>query len=355
MPTVADVVDAVVAVDTHADTHTVVLAGPAGVVLGSAVFEASDAGHQLLIAWVFEHAPGPRLLAAVEGTASYGRRLTRALSAVDLPVLELERPTRAERRGRGKTDQIDAALGVRRALALDADRLPTPRADGPREALRLLVIARRDMTDDLTAKTNTLVHLLRTGPDSDHALARTRLTLTELRELAARIPDPDATVTDLTRTGELARLASAAVTLREALTQNKSAIVDLLHQLAPALTDTVGIGPVSAAVAVLAYSHPGRIHSEAAFAALAGVSPLPASSGRTVRHRLNRGGDRQLNRALHTIAVTRMRICPRTQAYVARRQAQGRTPREIRRCLKRYIARELYKTLAHTMTTARQG
>ena len=106
-----------------------------------------------------------------------------------------------------------------------------------------------------------------------------------------------------------------------------------------------GIGPVSAAQAIVSFSHPGRCRNDAAFAALGGASPLPASSGRTVRHRLNRGGDRALNRALHTIATTRMRSCPTTQAYVARRTAEGKNPKEIRRCLKRYIARQLYRTL----------
>ena len=113
-----------------------------------------------------------------------------------------------------------------------------------------------------------------------------------------------------------------------------------------------GIGPVSAAQAIVSFSHPGRCRNDAAFAALGGASPLPASSGRTVRHRLNRGGDRALNRALHTIAATRMRSCPTTQAYVARRTAEGKNPREIRRCLKRYIARQLYRTLATAMTPA---
>ena len=120
--------------------------------------------------------------------------------------------------------------------------------------------------------------------------------------------------------------------------------------MAPGLTDRRGIGPVTAAQAIVSFSHPGRCRSEAAFAALAGTSPLQASSGRTVRHRLNRGGDRALNSAIHTIALTRMRSCPRTRAYVARRTAEGKTTREIRRCLKRYIARELYRTLTAAMT-----
>jgi transposase len=128
---------------------------------------------------------------------------------------------------------------------------------------------------------------------------------------------------------------------------NSKAIVD---ELAPGLTDRRGIGPVSAAQAIVSFSHPGRCRNEAAFAALAGTSPLPASSGRSVRHRLNHGGDRALNRALHTIVMTRARCCPTTRTYIARRTAEGKTPREIRRCLKRYVTRELYRTLTNTMT-----
>ncbi len=126
---------------------------------------------------------------------------------------------------------------------------------------------------------------------------------------------------------------------------NRAQLQTIIDDLAPGLTDLPGIGPVSAAQALVSYSHPGRCRNEAAFAALAGTSPIPASSGRTVRHRLNRGGDRALNKAIHTIAATRMRCCPRTRDYLARRIAEGKTPQEIRRCLKRYIARELYRTL----------
>ena len=126
-------------------------------------------------------------------------------------------------------------------------------------------------------------------------------------------------------------------------------LLTIVEDIAPGLTSRYGVGPVSAAQAIVSFSHPGRCRSEAAFAALAGTSPVPASSGQTVRHRLNRGGDRALNRAIHAIALVRMRSCPRTRAYIARRTAEGKTAREIRRCLKRYIARELYRQLTRTM------
>ena len=133
------------------------------------------------------------------------------------------------------------------------------------------------------------------------------------------------------------------------LTDNRTQLLAIVDDIAPGLTSRYGIGPVTAAQAIVSFSHPGRCRNEAAFAALGGTSPLPASSGRTIRHRLNRGGDRALNRAIHAIALTRMRSCPRTRAYVARRTAEGKTAREIRRCLKRYIARELYRQLTQSM------
>jgi transposase len=146
--------------------------------------------------------------------------------------------------------------------------------------------------------------------------------------------------------------------LREAshtLKVNRAQLQAIVNDLAPGLTNQRGIGPVSAAQAIVSFSHPGRCRNDAAFAALAGTNPLPASSGRTIRHRLNRGGDRALNRAIHTIATSRMRHCPKTRAYLARRTAEGKSPREIRRCLKRYIARQLYRTLTTAMTPTTQS
>jgi transposase len=154
------------------------------------------------------------------------------------------------------------------------------------------------------------------------------------------------------RHGELRRLALALREGSRALKANRTQLAAIVADLAPGLTDRRGIGPVSAAQVIISFSHPGRCRSDAAFAALAGTSPLQASSGRTTRHRLNRGGDRALNCAVHTIALTRMRCCERTRAYVARRTTEGKTLREIRRCLKRYITRELYRVLTTTMTPA---
>jgi transposase len=255
-----------------------------------------------------------------------------------------------DRRGKGKSDPIDAHLAVLAALRLDANRLPTSRADGDREALRILLTARQELTTSSTAQTNRLRALLLAGDDTDRQLARGRLSEATLSGLARRRPPREASREQAVRHAEIRRLTLA---LREAARELKAnQLQTIVNDLVPGLTDRRGIGPVSAAQAIVSFSHPGRCRNDAAFAALGGASPLPASSGRTVRYRLNRGGDRTLNRALHTIATTRMRSCPTTQAYVARRTAQGKTPKEIRRCLKRYIARQLYRTLTTAMTPA---
>jgi transposase len=175
------------------------------------------------------------------------------------------------------------------------------------------------------------------------------LSKTALAALAGRELPAHAGREHAIRQAEIARLALALGQARGQLKDNRAQLLAIVNDIAPSLTSRYGIGPVSAAQAIVSFSHPGRCRSEAAFAALGGTSPIPASSGRTIRHRLNRGGDRALNRAIHAIALTRIRSCPRTRGYAARRTAEGKTPREIRRCLKRYIARELYRQLNRSM------
>lgn len=272
-------------------------------------------------------------------------------------MIESEQPNRSTRRGKGKSDLIDAHLAVLAVLRLDADRLPTPRADGDREALRILLGARQQLTTVSTAQTNHLRALLLTGDtDTDRDLARRSLTITTLTQLSTRsdTPDPAGSAAVVgrergIRDGEVARLAGDILTARRRSAANETQLREIVDEIAPGLTERRGVGPVTAAQVVVSFSHPGRCRNDAAFAALAGTSPLDASSGRITRHRLNRGADRALNRALHTIALTRMRSCSRTRAYVERRRADGKTDREIRRCIKRYITRELYRTLTNTM------
>jgi transposase len=348
MSMLADVVDAVVGGDTHRDTHALELITPAGVAIATVSIDNDAAGFAEAIAWIAAHAPGPRIVVALEGTRSYGIGLCRALQAAGLTVVEIERPRRGERR-RGKSDPIDARLAALHALRLPADRLPAPRADGDREALRILLGARRELTTTRTASINRLRALLLTGSDDDRALSRGVMSSARLAAIARRRGQAQETREQAVRRGEARRLALAIRDAGRQLKDNQRHLADLVAQLAPQLLAKHGVGPVSAAQAIVSWSHHGRCRNDAAYAALAGVSPIPASSGRVVRHRLNRGGDRNLNRALHDVLRTRWRDCPRTHAYAARRRAEGKNDREIRRCLKRYIAREFYRSLNNAM------
>jgi transposase len=306
----AELIDAVVGVDTHRDTHHVEIALPTGTAIATCSISNDTAGYAHLLAWILDHAPGPRIAVSIEGTRSYGIGLARAASAAGLLVLECEQPHRKARRGKGKSDPIDAHLAVLTALRLHADQLPIPRADGDREALRILLGARHDLTVTSTAQINRLRALLRDGNDTDHELARIALTDATLTGLARRRLPRDASREHAIRHAEVRRLALAVHDANRAFKANRAQLQSIVDDLAPGLTDRPGIGPVTAAQANVTFSHPGRCRNDAAFASLAGTCPIPASSGRTVRHRLNRGGDRALNRAIHTIATVRMPTSP---------------------------------------------
>jgi transposase len=352
VPMLAECIDAVIGVDTHRDTHHAEIAHPSGAVIAACSIPNTSAGYAQLLAWVCQHAPGPRLVISIEGTRSYGAGLARAAAAAGLVVTECEQPTRKTRRGKGKSDPIDAHLAVLAALQLDTAKLPAPRADGDREALRILLCARAELTTTATGQANRLRALLRDGDDHDRDLARGSLSAATLTGLARRRQPRDATREQAVRHGEIRRLALALQAGIQAQTANKAQLAQIVTDLAPGLLGQPGIGPVSAAQAIVSFSHPGRCRNDAAFARLAGTSPLEASSGQITRHRLNRGGDRALNKAIHIIATTRMRSDPATRAYVTRRRALGKSDREIRRCLKRYIARQLYRALTAAMTPA---
>jgi transposase len=325
MPMLAEVVDAVIGIDTHRDSHEVEIADVTGTPIATMRISNDDRGFAALLASIAEVAPGPRVAVSLEGSRSYGIGLARALTAAGLLVIECEQPVRRRRRGKGKSDPIDAHLAVLAALRLDANRLPAPRADGDREALRILLGARQELTVISTAQTNRLRALLLAGDDTDRWAARGALTDTALAGLAGRELPATAGRDLAVRHAEIQRLALALQQARRQLKANRRQLLAIVDDLAPGLTDRYGIGPVSAAQAVVSFSHPGRCRNEAAFAALGGTNPIQASSGRIVRHRLNRGGDRALNCAIHTIALTRIRSCPRTRAYVDRRTAQGKT------------------------------
>ena len=346
----AEVVDAVIGINTHRDSHEVEIADAVGKPVATMRIGNDSGGFAQLLAAIAKVAPGPRVVVSLEGSRSYGVGLARVLAAAGLLVIECEQPSRHQRRGKGKSDRIDAQLAVLAALRLDTARLPALRADGDREALRILLGARQEITVAATAQVNRLRALLLAGGDTDRQAARGALTRAVLTGLARRRLPAGAGRDHAIRQAEVRRLALALSQARRQLAANRTQLRAIVDDIAPGLTSRHGIGPVSAAQAVVSFSHPGRCRSEAAFAALDGTSPIPASSGRTIRHRLNRGGDRALNRAIHTIAVTRIRHCARTRAYIARRTAEGKTPREIRRCLKRYIARELYRQLTRSMS-----
>src|SRR5215472_3261971 len=349
MTMLAEVIDAVIGIDTHRDSHEAEIAGAAGKPIATMRIGNDSGGFAQLLAAIAEVVPGPGVAVSVEGTRGYGVGLARALAAAGLLVIECEQPSRKQRRGKGKSDPIDAHLAVLAALRLDANRLPVPRAGGDREALRILLVARQEITGARTAQAGRLRALLLAGDDAGRQAARRALTGTALAALADRELPAHASREHAVRQAEIRRLALAPGQARQQLKDNRQQLLAIVDDIAPGLTTRHGAGPVSAAQAIVSFSHPGRCRSEAAFAALSGTSPIPASSGQTIRHRLNRGGDRALNRAIHAIALTRIRSCPRTRAYVARRTAEGKTTRESRRCLKRYIARELYRQLNRAM------
>jgi transposase len=258
-------------------------------------------------------------------------------------VLEVSRTPRSERRLRGKDDPLDAARTARAALA--ADSLALPRAGERREALRLLLVARRSAVDVRREALTQLRAVIVTAPDQLRdelrALPVTRLLerCRHLRRSSWASADELATRLVLR---SLARRIEAA-TLEAANLERE--ILAHVRALAPQLLDEPGVGPIVAAQLIIAWSHHGRVRNEAAFARLAGVAPVPASSGQTQRHRLSRGGDRQLNRALHTVVLHRRQHDPATKAYIARRIAEGKSRRDATRLLKRYLARHLYRVL----------
>ena len=336
----------VIGVDTHARNHAVsILACPTGEIVDEAQFPATTAGLSRAASWVGRRTGGDLdVLWVIEGTGTYGARLARVAADAGYTVIEAPRMNARANRSIGKSDPLDARRIATAALPLHETQLRQPRADaGIRAAVKVLLASRDHMSTERTATINALTALLRVvdlGID-----ARRPLTATQIATITAwRTRDED--LATATARGEAARLAKRVTAVDHELKDITKRITDLVRQSpAGTLLDQPGIGPVTAAVALTAWSHLGRIRSEAAFASLAGVNPIPASSGNTVRHRINRGGDRRLNRALHMAVVTRMRMDPRTRAYVERRTAEGRTLREIRRCLKRYLAREIYRRL----------
>jgi transposase len=340
----ADQLDYIVGVDPHRDSHAlaVVHVRSGAVVFESTVIANGD-GYAQALTLAERHAPGRRAF-AVEGTGSFGAGLTRFLTGRGELVLEVGR-LRRERRCGGKTDALDAVRAARSVLA--QTRPATPRAGGERQALQALVAAREGAVNAKRAGLCQLRDLLITTPEPLRSELRPLTRARLLKRLAATRPQGRQ---DAELRGSLLALRSIARRILQLTAEERElghAIETLTGKLAPQLLEQPGVGPHAAAQLVLSWSHPGRITSEAAFARLAGAAPIPASSGQTIRYRLDRSGDRKLNRALHMILVTRKRTHPATIAYIERRLQEGKTRREANRCLKRYLARNLYRLLEH--------
>ena len=348
----ADRVDVVIGVDTHTDTHTAAVLTPVGTVLAELTVAATADGAATLLAWADQQSSGlgsGRRVWALDSARSHGVGLLRVLRASGEDAIEAPKPATARRRRGGKSDALDAVHAARAVLA--ADHLATPRVDGDREALRVLHVCRRHYSDTRTATVNLFKSLVLTADDELRGQFRGRSTVRQLQHAATFVGDTAGSILERLHRSQLRVLAEQIHTLDRLLKDNLADIRALVQTMCPALLEQPGIGPVTAAIALTAWSHHGRFRSEAAFAALAalaGVSPVPASSGRTVRHRLNRGGDRTLNAAIHTIAKSRQRCHQPTKDYISRRTAEGRTLPEITRNLKRYIARQIWRIIQAT-------
>ena len=340
-----EVVDVVIGVDTHVHTHSAAVVDTrTGGVLDEITVEATADGYAQLIEFADDHAA---LRAwAIEGTGGHGAGLTRHLERGQEVVIELDRPERARRRHGAKSDPLDAIRAAREALA--RPRLGSPRSGGDRQALSVLLAARRSAVNAATDAQRQVFSLVIAAPEQLRARFRGQKLPAMIRTAAALRVHPSWDLETTTTVTVLRALARRARALTEEAAEHEKALRAIVRSWRPDLLAQPGIGPIVAATVLCAWSHPGRIHSEAAFAMLAGVAPLPANSGQvTTRYRLNRYGDRQLNRALHTIALSRIRYDQSTRDYVARRTTEGKTTREIKRCLKRYIARDLYRLLEH--------
>jgi transposase len=338
-----ELVDVVIGVDTHVHTHTAAAVDArTGGVLAQVTVEATADGYAQLVEFADQHATVRAW--AIEGTGGHGAGLNHHLAGRQEIVVELDRPHRAKRRHGAKSDPLDAIRAAREALA--RPRLATPRSGADRQALSVLLAARRSAVQAATEAQLQVFSLVIAAPEPLRARFRGQ-KLPGMLVTAARVRvqaswDVETTTTVLA----LRSLARRFRTLSLEAAEHEKAIQAIVRSWRPDLLEEFGVGPIVAATVLCAWSHPGRIHSEAAFAMLAGVAPIPANSGQvTNRYRLNRYGDRQLNQALHIIVQSRLRYHGPTRDYMARRTTEGKTGREIKRCLSRYIARDLYRLL----------
>jgi len=342
MTMLADQVDLVIGVDTHKLTNTAaVVRAATGGVLADVTAPTTQDGHEAIFEMAVSH--GGFRAWAIEGANSYGAGLTRFLHERGEWVIELDRPNRTARRGGKKSDPLDAVRSAREALA--RPELGEPRSMGDRAALGVLLAARRSAVDARTTAQRQIHALLISAPEA----LRTKFRGKTGRQIVLgvvrlRVSAHHDTETK-TMIGVLRSLGRRILDLETETKEYERQLTEIVRSWRPELLEECGVGPVVAATVLCAWSHQGRFRSDGAFASLAGVSPIPASSGMTVRHRLNRRGDRQLNRVLHVVVINRIRHDKATQTYVERRRAEGKTDREIKRCLKRYVARQLFRQL----------
>jgi transposase len=342
----ADELDYVIGVDTDRDQHALaVVDARTGAVVAQSTTAAEAYGYTRALRFAGRHASGARMW-AIEGSGHYGAGLTRFLTARGEAVAEVGRSVRGERRLRGKDDPLDAIRAARSALATATQLLP--RAGQRQEALRVLLLARRSAVDVRRHALVQLRSVILTAPERLREELRS-LPVGQLirrcsrfRRSSSRTPDELASVLVLR---SLARRIEAATEEANGLERE---IVEHVRTLVPELLNEPGVGPIVAAQLIVAWSHRDRVRSEACFARLAGVAPLPASSGQTIRHRLSRGGDRQLNRALHTVVLHRRQHDPATRDYITRRLAEDKSKRDATRILKRYLARHLYRVMQNS-------
>jgi transposase len=332
-------------VDTHADVHVAAAVDMNGGVLGIESFPTNTAGYRSLADWLSGF--GPIVKVGVEGTGSYGVGLARHFHNEDIAVVEVDRQNRQARHRFGKSDPIDALAAARAALSGTATVTPK-RRNGPVEQMRVLVVARRSACRHRIQVLNQIRQIVICGPDEIRVRFKDRYKVGLVAEAARMRPrkgsDPVAYTTNIV----IRNLARRVQDLNDEIRGIDDALGELLDDVAPSLLGLYGVGVITAAtLLVTAGDNPDRLRCEASWAHLCGVTPIPTGSGKTSgRVRLNRGGNRQANAALHRIVLTRMASDDRTRNYVRRRRAEGLSTREIMRCLKRYVARETFKHLA---------
>ena len=342
MAMLTDNYDFVIGGDPDRDTiDLAILSASTGRVCGHHVAPADGPGYLRLLAWARKHAPGRRVW-ALEGTGSFAAGLVTVLAEAGEDVVEI---TGVKRSRGARNDRIDSVQAARTALA--QEQQATPRERGLREALRQVLVTRQAVLVSRTKAINELKSLIVVAPE--HLRAQLRgLALTKQLDRIDELHSPAGASVEHRTT--ILTLRSIAARIRFLIAQTAELDPELLalvraHQAGPTLLAEPGVGPVVAAQLLISWSHRGRVRSEAAFATLAGAAPLEASSGQRTRHRLNRSGDRNLNRALHTIAITRLRCHPESRDYEAKRAAEGKTHRDVRRSLKRALARRLYRRI----------